>query len=283
MVNKIIPLWNRDENEFNPTLTTYLLDDCLMETAFPSNQISPRSRGAVLICPGGGYGGCSKREGEPIALSFLAAGYHAFVLEYTTKWSDKNMKHPRPLLDVSRAMTIIRENAKEWNIDTDKIVICGFSAGGHLAASLGTLGNRCYVKNNPEIGDNLPNALILCYSVISSGEFAHRGSFINLLGENATDEQLFELSLEKQVSNITPPSFIWHTADDEPVPVENSMLFASALRQQNIPFELHIFPKGVHGLSLANAETAPEECHINPNVQPWIKLCITWLNELFGK
>ncbi|NLJ75056.1 MAG: prolyl oligopeptidase family serine peptidase, partial [Firmicutes bacterium] len=147
--------------------------------------------------------------------------------------------------------------------------------GGHLAASLGvhwsTVGSEV----------NQPNALILCYPVITSGPFAHRGSFDALLGSNPTPEMLKEMSLEKQVNENTPPTFIWHTVADSVVPVENTLLFAQALQSYNIPFEMHIFPNGDHGLSLATAETDDGVRGIHPHIASWITWCIEWLEELF--
>ena len=150
-----------------------------------------------------------------------------------------------------------------------------------MTASIGVHFDKPYLKNVPgyKEGINRPNALILCYPVITSGEFAHKGSFKNLLGENAPAELLAEMSLENHVSENTPPSFIWHTFEDRGVPVENSMLFASKLREKNIPFELHIFPEGGHGLSLATKEVCPETY---PHVAKWIDLCIEWLDSLFA-
>lgn len=250
-------------NDFRPTLKTYILD-------------SKTNRGAILICPGGGYGFTSPREAEPIALQFNAAGFHAFVLDYSVA----PHKHPQPLLDVSRSMCIIRKNALQWNIDPDNITVCGFSAGGHLAASLGVHWNHPILENVPGItpSENKPNKLILSYPVITSGQFAHRGSFDNLLGISPSVAMLNFMSLEKHVSELTPPTFIWHTFEDGAVPLENTMLFASGLRRFNIPFELHVFPYGGHGVSLATDETSdtPEQCI--PHVSNWMPLCIQWLN-----
>ncbi|HEX3046916.1 MAG TPA: alpha/beta hydrolase, partial [Bacillota bacterium] len=217
MINTKIELWpegmyqRNNKEDFRPTLATYILD-------------GDKSRGAVLICPGGGYGFVSEREGEPIALQFNAAGFQAFVLNYSVS----PHRHPQPLLDVSRAMCLLRERAGSWKVDPKKIAVCGFSAGGHLAACLGVHWSKPYLQNAPGImmGMNQPNALILSYPVISSREFAHRGSFENLLGEHADEDLLGEMSLERQVNPETPPVFIWHTYNDGLVPVENSLLFA---------------------------------------------------------
>lgn len=271
MINKIIDIWGKGnyqsegEDGFKPTLDTYIL-------------AGEKKRAAVLICPGGGYGFTSEREAEPIAMKFNAAGYHAFVLYYSVEPT----KHPQPLLDVSRAMCIIRENAEKWKVDGDRVAVCGFSAGGHLAASLGVHYDKDYLFNTSLIkkGMNKPNALILSYPVITSGEFAHKGSFDNLVGEEAEEELLQHMSLELQVNKNVPPTFIWHTFEDTVVPVENTLLFAVALRKNNIPFELHVYPKGPHGLSLATDETGDDNISSMPHVATWMELCIQWLGIL---
>ena len=270
MINKNIKIWEnsreQQESEFEPEMDTYILQ-------------GKKKRPAVLICPGGGYGFTSEREAEPIALQFNAAGFHAFVLYYSVAPE----KHPQPLLDVSRSMCILREKKDEWNIDSEQIAVCGFSAGGHLAASLGVHWQEPYLEvPGINIGENRPDALILGYPVITSGEFAHRGSFKNLLGKDAESELVEEMSLEKQVKPTTPPAFIWHTFEDPGVPVENSMLFAKALREKNIPFELHIFPEGPHGLSLATEETDDGNMGTYPHIASWMNLCIEWLNNQFN-
>jgi acetyl esterase/lipase len=272
MISKTIDLWEKfsymseGNDDFRPTLDTYIL-------------AGSKKRGAVLVCPGGGYGFTSDREAEAIALQFNAAGFHAFVIYYSVAPN----RHPQPLLDVSRAMCIIRENADAWKVDTDKIAVCGFSAGGHLAASLGVHWNKKYLAYAPgiEASKNKPNALILCYPVISSGEFGHQDSFKNLLGNEYNGSLMEDMSLEKQISKDTPTTFLWHTFEDGLVPLENSMLFAQGLRACNIPFELHIYPEGHHGLSLANEETAFEGQGIIPHVATWINLCTEWLKGAF--
>jgi acetyl esterase/lipase len=268
MISKRIILWEAGtyqgsmEDEFQPNLNTYVLDGI-------------KKRPAVLICPGGAYGHTSEREAEAVAIQFNAQGYHAFVLYYSVS----PRRHPQPINDLSRAMCIIRESAEEFHIDIDKIAVCGFSAGGHLAASLGVYWDKEYLLEacRGQKGINKPNALILSYPVITSGEFAHRGSFDNLLGEDASEEKLYEMSLEHHVSKITPPVFIWHTFDDSAVPVENTLLFANGLRKNNIPFEMHIYPQGVHGLSLSTKETDIE----NEHAASWVGLCMTWLKSVF--
>lgn len=231
-------------------------------------------RPAIVICPGGGYGFTSQREGDPVARRFLAAGYQAFVLWYETK----KTPFPSHLLTAAKAVALVRENASAWDIDPDRVFITGFSAGGHLAASLGTLWNKAYVKDTLGLhhGEHRPTGMILCYPVITSGTFAHRASFENLLLKRYSDTLLEETSLEKQVSPDTVPTFLWHTYDDTSVPVENSLLFAAALRQHAVPLEMHIFPHGKHGMSLCTPEVGytPTECTM------WPDLAIRWANNL---
>ena len=235
-------------------------------------------RPCVLVLPGGGYHFLSWREAEPIALRFYQKGYNAFVLYYSVEPN----RHPLPLLDASLAVSAIREKSGEWNIEKNKIFVCGFSAGGHLAASLGVHWNKKYISEILDIKDetNKPNGLILCYPVILYGQHAHQGSFKNLLGSGAEDLQFDEMSLEKHVGTHTPPAFLWHTFADEAVPVENTLLFAGVLRKNNIPFEMHIYPEGEHGLSLANDETAEKDSQINTHVSGWIHLCFEWMETV---
>jgi len=274
MISKRIDIWEglkyhgEMDDGFRPVMDTYIL---------AGNKV----RGAVLVCPGGGYGHTSPREAEAVAIQFNAAGFHAFVLYYSVA----PRRHPQPILDLSRAMCIIRENAEEWKVDPNKIAVCGFSAGGHLAASLGVHWTKPYIQNAEGIKEqmNRPNALILCYPVITFGEFTHKGSVMNLLGDDAINSELLnEMSLENQVNENTPPSFLWHTFEDKAVPVENSLMFAQALRKNKIPFEMHIYPSGSHGLSLANEETSTSSSQIIPQVATWMGLCVTWLKKVFA-
>lgn len=220
------------------------IPECLLEAGID------RLRPAVLILPGGGYQYTSDRESEPIALKFASEGVCAFVLRY----SPAPARFPQALCEALTAIAYIRENAKEWHIDPDKIVVCGFSAGGHLCASVGNFWNNPlvdkYISKEKEV--IRPNMLILSYPVITSGEYSHQGSFDALLGEQKTEELLELTSLEKQVTKDTPPSFIWHTYEDGSVPVQNTMLFANALLKENIPVEVHVYRRGGHGLSLGN-------------------------------
>lgn len=234
----------KGKSEYIATLTAYVPDNLSEVNA---NRVRP----AVLILPGGGYWFTSDRENEPIALKFVSEGICAFVLKY----SCAPARFPQALCEALTSIKFIRENAEKFFIDTENIAVCGFSAGGHLAASVGVFWNSAFVGEYiGEFGESMkPNKLILSYPVIQNGKFGHRGSFENLLGNNFQSEELQALtSLEKQVSSDTPPAFIWHTYEDDCVPVQNSLVFASELVAQGIPVELHVYRRGGHGLSLGN-------------------------------
>lgn len=225
----------------------------------------------VVVCPGGGYEHLSVRESEPVAKKFNSLGFHAVVLTYSLA----PMEFPAALCDLAECVALVRENSDKWNVDSDKIIVCGFSAGGHLAASLG-----CYWKNGilqdllpytPE--ETRPDYLILCYPVITADSaYCHEGSIENVLGKENLDVRDF-VSLENHVDETFPPTFMWHTTADESVPTENSLLMAMALRKEKIKFEYHLFERGPHGLALATPETAKDdgtcqekECSIWPDL-----------------
>lgn len=234
-------------------------------------------RPAVVVCPGGGYNICSPREADPIALQYSAAGYNTFVLYYTV---GENAVFPKPLVDLSKAMKIIRENAAEWGIISNKIAVLGFSAGGHLAASLGVHWNLPEVtqKSDCKNGENQPNALILCYPVITTRSWM--APHLGRLGAGRDPkeaEKLLDTSLN--VGSHTPPTFLAHTFMDNAVSVEESMDFARSLDNNNIPFELHIFPEGWHGLATGDELTNPKAF---PSFKKWIELSVLWLKETFA-
>lgn len=237
-------------------------------------------RKAILICPGGAYSFCSNREGEPIATSFLAAGYNAFVLDYSVKnRNEKGKKFPGQLIEAALAMKFIKDNAEKFNIDPDYVFVTGYSAGGHLAASLGILYNSEYVTSAIDMPENYarPAGMVLAYPVISSGEYAHRGSIDNILHDEREDSvALAKVSLENRVDENTVPAFIWHTREDTTVPVENSLMLASALAKNKIPFEMHIYPYGGHGASLAN----PVVGWNNPTVAQWFGEAVRWMGTI---
>ncbi len=254
-------------------IKTYLIED--------SPEIRIKKRPVIVVCPGGGYCFLSDREGEILALQYNAMGYHAVVLKYSVHPA----KYPTALLEVGRTVMLLRQKAKEWNIDVNKIIVSGASAGGHLTASYGMFWKEdiLWSKLQEEGLDReilRPNGMILHYPVITSGEFAHRDSFKFLLGDKY-DILVEKMSLENQVNEDTPPAFIWHTFEDGLVPVENSLLLVSAMRKGNIPVEFHMYPKGGHGLSLATELTrTPEGNEVEPCCQSWIELVKTWIREL---
>ena len=227
----------------------------------------------MLICPGGGYGFVSDREAEVMALQFTAMGCHAAVLTYSTY----PFKYPVQILEAAQAWKLIRDNAERWNVLSDKIIILGCSAGGHLAASYSLFCGEDFVTESVGMtADELrPAGMILCYPVITSGEFAHRDSFATLLGDDYNNllgtELLEKVSLEKQVTEKTPPAFIWHTYTDNVVPVENSLLFASALRKHNVNCELHIFPDGGHGLGQDGGQSGTLDSHVKTKDQDGVQ------------
>lgn len=248
------------------TLTAYLPDEVMGE--YPP-------RPCVLILPGGGYRSVSPREGEPVALRFAAEGLHACVLQYSVS---EDSVFPTALCEALWAMAEIRAHSGEWRLDAAKIAVCGFSAGGHLAACLGAYWNReAYLEPaGVTAAQARPNALILCYPVITSGAYAHTGSFQALLGkEYGNPEQMEALSVEKQVTSDMPPCFLWHTADDGTVPVQNTLLFANALSAHRVPYELHIFESGPHGLSLGIKCTSLQD---HPS-RAWFSLAVDWLKR----
>ena len=255
-------------------LVTYILDH--------SGSIKIDDRPLVLICPGGGYAYTSDREAEIFAMQFLAFGYHAAVLRY----SCAPARYPVALCELAASVRLIREHAAEWHVNPEKILVQGCSAGGHLAASLGVFWQEEFLAK--ELGLKAgeqellrPDGLILCYPVITAGEFTHRGSMENLLGERKA-ELTEKLSLENQVTDKTPPTFIWHTFTDGSVPVENSLTFVSALRRAGVSTEFHMYSCGGHGLGLANRLSR----HVNgggmqPECTSWISLAHTWIESRF--
>ncbi len=264
------------EGEKTVYLDTYLCDE--------SEEYSIGKRPAMLVVPGGGYHFCSAREAEPVARAYMNYGFNCFVLRYSCQEEASRFmpKCSKPLVDASLAMKVIRERKDEFNIDENKIAAVGFSAGGHLVASLGTLWNDESIKEFADMpyGINKPNAIILGYPVITFGLSTHGGTKDNLLGKYNNDEKLIEkYSCEKQVSENTAPAFIWHTATDGAVPVVNPLDFAKALAENNVPFELHVYPYGGHGMSIATKEVGTED----PLISRWVSDSVRWVYSIFDK
>lgn len=262
------------KTETNAKLYTYLLDNS------PEMNME-RTRPLVLICPGGGYEFTSDREAEAIAIQYNAMGYHACVLRYSVAPAE----FPQALCELAWSVAYLREHAHEYAINKDAILVAGFSAGGHLAASIGVYWKEEWLQEQSGFTPQQiqPNGLILSYPVITSGEYAHRGSFESLMGTKKSQELEEYLSLEKRVTSDVPPVFIWHTFEDLVVPLENTLMFVNALRKADVSVEVHIFPNGGHGLGLASKETmvAATGYGVQKHCQSWIRLAGEWIGELF--
>jgi len=241
-----------------PTLTAFL----------PSPEKATGA--AIVVCPGGGYGGLADHEGAGYAEWLAEHGVAGIVLKY--RLGSKGYRHPAMLNDAARAVRLTRTHAADWKLDVKRVGIMGSSAGGHLASTLMTH----FDAGNPEAADPVerlssrPDVGILCYAVITMGEFTHQGSKKNLLGSDPDPALVELLSNEKQVSKDTPPTFLWHTYEDSGVKIENSMQFASALRKNGVPFDLHIFQKGGHGMGLGGGRNGGP-------IHPWAADCLYWL------
>lgn len=260
----VIELWPEgaphamgESEEDRPALTPYLLGGS--------------GNSAVIVCPGGGYQRRAAHEGDPVAEWLNGIGVSAFVLRYRVA----PYQYPAGLLDAQRAIRTVRSRAAEFGIDPSKVGILGFSAGGHLAATAGTHFDAGQPESQEAIEQQScrPEAMILCYPVITlKPPYAHMGSRQTLLGDRADDEKLVDLlSNDEQVTAGTPPTFLWHTADDASVPVENSLQFAAALRRHEVPFDLHVYTHGRHGLGLALD---------HPHASGWTKACADWLRGI---
>jgi len=270
MLNIKIPL---DPNDSKIYLETFVSDT------------TPRYiRPAILVIPGGGYGKvCADREGEPIALAFVAKGYNAFVLHYSVA---RVRPYPAQLCEASMAMAHIRDNAAEYRIDPDRVYVTGFSAGGHLAGSLATMWHKqcVYDETGIEFGKNRPTGAMLVYPVVTAlHDFGHLGSFYNLLCTNTpTEEQLKEVSLEANVTENAAPLFVVHTSNDNTVDVRNSFVLASEYRKAGKLFEMHVYPDAPHGIALGNDITDNGSgMWSDPAMAQWIDHAVYWADKMY--
>lgn len=231
------------------------------------------SGAAMVVCPGGGYGALAPHEGRDYALWLNELGISAFVLKY--RLGSNGYRHPVMLQDAARAVRLVRSKAADWKLDPKRVGIVGSSAGGHLASTLLTHFDRgdASAADPVDRESSRPDLGVLCYPVITMGEKTHAGSRRNLLGDNPAPELVRLLSNELEVTKETPPTFLFHTAEDKAVPVENSILFAAALARQGVPFSLHIYPKGAHGIGLGSRSWDPASRH------PWTTECALWLKD----
>jgi len=216
------------------------------------------ARDAMLVVPGGGYCMLAAHEGEPVAKTFYEQGMNVFVLTYTTDITFSVPLGRQPLGDIARAIRLLRKNAEEFRIAGRKLVICGFSAGAHVCGTVTVHWDDIEDSNPAYAGISArPDAAILSYPVITTGPYTHESSVQALLGVAPSAAELAYFSLEKHVTKDTPPTFLWQTATDALVPVENSYLFAEALRQMGVPFAHYVFPSGMHGLGVCRWESGP--------------------------
>ncbi len=276
MIYETISLWKEHPEA---TLTSYVCDNA------PELKMPPRP--AMIVCPGGGYSKLAPRESEPVVRVYFQAGMNVYLLRYSIC---ENAKDYAPLIEAAMAVKYVREHAEEHNTDPERVFISGFSAGGHLAASAGILWNIPEVRDAlgisegkvPE-GINRPTGMVLSYPVITAGKYAHKNSIRQLCGTpEPTEGQAKRFSLEFHVDSTTPPVFLWHTFSDATVPVQNSLLLMNALLEHGIPFESHIFPEGVHGLSLANEQSFSARSDLLvPHVQCWSELSVKWIRDMF--
>lgn len=266
MIHEKILIEEKTENYNEAYMMTYFWEES--EELYPGQK-----RPVILICPGGAYRMTSDREAEGIALRFMSMGYHTAVLWYSVAPAE----YPVALHQLAKAVSVLKERSEEWLIEKDQVLVMGFSAGGHLAASLGVFWNRGEISRALGLTNEAirPAGMILSYPVITSGEYGHEESFRNLLGDRY-EELREQMSIEKQVSGDTPKTFIWHTFEDTCVLPENSLYFVMAMRKHGVPVEYHLFPDGNHGIGLGNELTA------NANGRGIVKACESW-SDLAGK
>lgn len=238
-----------------------------------------RKRPAVIICPGGGYEFCSDREGEPVALEFLRAGWQAFVLQYTVlNEEEEKMLLPYPQIDLARAVACVRDHAQEWHIDPERIVILGCSAGANLCALYsGFSGQGWFTEKTGLSKDEMEvHAMILCYPVIdmTQGWPREERHFRRICGDGTWSRA------QELVTEQTPPTFLWHTNTDATVPAVHSLLYAEKLYEHGVDYECHMYHRGKHGLSLAKQQTARCSDEIDTHVSGWLQTAMEWLEEI---
>ncbi|MGF0033864.1 alpha/beta hydrolase [Bariatricus sp. SGI.154] len=302
MKTEVIKLY---ENREDVTLTTYILQDS-------PELLAGKMRPAIIICPGGGYFNCSDREAEPVAIRFAAMGYHAFVLRYSTycegsgrfpdimKGIEENVnsQYPNAMREIGKPMLILREHAKEWMVDTKRIAVCGFSAGAHNASMYAVNWQEDVISEyfQEEKENFRPAAAILGYTLsdyvymrdvmeeytpMDKAFFA--ASVKAYLGEEVPGEEMLDkVSPARHVTEYMPPTFLWATSEDTLVPVQHSIRMSHALAEKKIPFELHIFEEGPHGLSLSTQASAEARSLIYPDAAKWSELAGCWLEKRFA-
>jgi len=256
-----LPLWpagcpnNPPADQPQPRLTVFQPD---------RNGTTPRA--AILVCPGGGYGGLAPHEGDPLAALFTAYGMVGAVLTYrVAPW-----RFPAPQADACRGIRLLRANAAQFGIDPARVGIMGFSAGGHLAATTATQPDLHHDAHDDLVAtiSARPDRAILGYPVVTFGKYTHLGSVHNLLGNPPDPKMRAQLCNEKHITAAHPPVFLFHTADDGAVPVQNSLHYAEACRRAGVPVELHVYQTGNHGVGLALG---------NPALCGWSRLLLDWL------
>ena len=303
MICKKIKLYKEREDV---TLSTYIWEDAI-------DLLHGKRRPAVIICPGGAYLNLSNTEGEPVALAFAAMGYHAFVLKYSVysegiengdmfaaqgQGIKEHCMFPKPMQDIGAAMLYIREHSEEWHVNMDQIAICGFSAGGHNCAMYSVYWDKPQIAGFFGVEPELlrPAACILGYAITDyvylqscaghakepmAGMLFAQSNLAFLGTEMPTDKQLFQVSPVYHVNPNTPPMFLWATSEDNLVPVQHSILMARALSDAGVPFELHIFEQGMHGLGIATEGGASNLWTVNSEAAQWVPMCHTWLQKRF--
>lgn len=273
MLIETIELPRPDYGDKTPTLTAYVQDNIPVQAG--------RLRPAVVICPGGGYQQCSERESEPVALAFVARGFQAFVLDYTVldagEAAQGKALFPYPLYDLAHAVALVRDRAEDWSVDEERISLVGFSAGGHLCAVYSAMSRRWpFIQQVGRLPHDISvSAQVLCYPVIDLS----CGWPGDELVERAIADDAELAAAQALVDEQTPRTFLMHTAADGFVPPRNTLMYAEALDRAEVDFDLHVFHRGRHGLSLATDQTGADEEHIDPHVARWFDLAVEWLAE----